>query len=110
MGAAEQPSVALWEPSKNQRVTKSPALQSAGAALSVNLLEIKERQKIAAAEENNPRFVLRAIPLLILYFFSGSPTQTTDLRPRETAVGFLICNILTVETSLWGCGQSDRTV
>jgi hypothetical protein len=45
MGAAEQPSVAVWEPSRNQRPTKFPPLQSAGAALSVNLLNIKERQK-----------------------------------------------------------------
>jgi hypothetical protein len=45
MSAAEQPSVAVEEPSRNQRVTKFPALQSAGAALSLNLLKIKERQK-----------------------------------------------------------------
>jgi hypothetical protein len=42
MGAVQQPSVAVWEPSRNQRVTKFLALQSAGAALSVNLLKIKE--------------------------------------------------------------------
>jgi len=39
LGAAEQPSVAVWEPSRNQRFTKSPSLQSAGAALSVNMLK-----------------------------------------------------------------------
>jgi hypothetical protein len=44
MGAAEQPSVALWEPPRNQRLTKFPALLSAGAALSVNLLKIKKQQ------------------------------------------------------------------
>jgi hypothetical protein len=76
--------------------------ESAGAALSVNVLKIKRAIKIAAAEEKNPRVVLSTIPLLILYFFSGSPTRINGLRPRETAVGFLFRNILTVETSLWG--------
>ena len=55
MGAAEQPSVAVWEPSRNQRLTKFPALQSAGAALSVNLLKIKERRKPRQLKKKFPR-------------------------------------------------------
>jgi hypothetical protein len=45
LGAAGQPSVAVRDPSRNQRPTKFPSLQSARAALSVNLLNIKERKK-----------------------------------------------------------------
>ena len=48
LGAAEQPSVAPREPSRNQRLTKFPVLQSAGAALSVNLWKIKERQQTSS--------------------------------------------------------------
>jgi hypothetical protein len=33
--------------------------------------------------------------------------QTNDLGPPETEAVFLFCNILTVGTSLWGCGPSD---
>jgi hypothetical protein len=46
LGAAEQPSGALWEPPRNQRLTKFPAL-------SVNLLKIKNKKaaKTAAAKE-----------------------------------------------------------
>src|SRR6266480_5421062 len=46
VGAAEQPSV--WEPSRNQRLTKFRALYSAGAALSVNSLKIKVRQQTSS--------------------------------------------------------------
>lgn len=96
-------------------IKKSASCELSGAAERRSsalgeLVENKRAAKIEAAEEKNPRVVLRTIPLLILYFFSGPPTQTNDLRPRETAVGFLFRNILTVETSLWGCGPSDRTL
>jgi hypothetical protein len=52
MGAAEQPSLAVGAPSRNQRVTRFPALESAVAALSVNLLKIKERQKSPQLKKN----------------------------------------------------------
>jgi len=66
LGAAEQPSVAVEEPSRIQRLTKFPALQSAGAALSVKLLNIKERQKPQQLKKKYPRVVLRTITLAIL--------------------------------------------
>jgi hypothetical protein len=69
MGAAEQPSIAEMHPLRNQRVTKFPALQSAGAELSVNLLNIKARQKTQKPQQlkkKYPRRVLRTVPLAIL--------------------------------------------
>ncbi|HTF23473.1 MAG TPA: IS66 family insertion sequence element accessory protein TnpB, partial [Candidatus Limnocylindria bacterium] len=53
LGAAEQSSVAVREPSRNQRLTKSPTMQNAGAALSVNLLKIQELQKPEATKEKS---------------------------------------------------------
>ena len=65
LGAAEQPSVAVEEPSRIQRLTKFPALQSAEAALSVKLLNIKERQKPKRPKKIF-RVFLRTLPLAIL--------------------------------------------
>jgi hypothetical protein len=55
MGAAEQPAVAIWEPARNHRLTRFPPLQSAEAALSVNLLKIKHRQKPKQLKKNLSR-------------------------------------------------------
>jgi hypothetical protein len=64
--AAGQLSVAVREPSRNQRPTKFPSLQSAGAALSVNLLNIKERQKTESTKEKSLAPFSRTVPLAIL--------------------------------------------
>jgi hypothetical protein len=53
MGAAEQPAVAIWEPARNHRLTRFPSLQSAEAALSVNLLKIKTSAKTKATKEKS---------------------------------------------------------
>jgi hypothetical protein len=90
LGAAGQPSVAVREPSRNQRPTKFPSLQSAGAALSVNLLNIKERQKPKQLKKNLSR---RSPHGSFTYFVTFSPdraTPTNDLRPAETVGGLRV--------------------
>ena len=104
--------VAVREPSRNQRPTISPSLQSAGAALSANLLNIKERQKPKQLKKNLSRRSPHGGPFG--YFVSFTPdraTPTNDLRPTETGAVFVFCNISTVETSNFtmGSGPSDRT-
>ncbi len=105
LGAAEQPSVAVEEPSRIQRLTKFPALQSAGAALSVKLLNIKERQKPKRPKKNLSRLSPHAP---FGYFVTFSPdratTPTNDLRPAETGAVYVFCNISTVETSNFTMG------
>jgi hypothetical protein len=71
LGAAEQPSVAEREPSRNQRPTKFPSLQSAGPALSVNLLNVKERQKPKQLKKSFASFSARSLWLFCNHL-SGS--------------------------------------
>jgi len=88
---------------------KFPALQSAGAALSLNLLNIRERQKPKQLKKNLSR---RSPHGLFGYFVTVSPdraTPTNDLRPAETGAIFVFCNISPGGTSLGGSGPSDRT-
>jgi hypothetical protein len=79
LGAAGQPSVAAREPSRNQRPTKFPALQSTGAALSVNFLNIKEWQKPKQLKKN----LSRRSPhgpfgyFVSVYFVTVSPDRAT---------------------------------
>jgi hypothetical protein len=89
MGAAQQPSVAVQEPSRNQRVMKFRALHSAARALAVNLLKIKERQKPQLLKKKIlASFSARSL-VTILETYSSDPTPTNDLRPPET--GAVIC-------------------
>jgi hypothetical protein len=55
LARAGQPAVAIWEPTRNHRLTRFPPLQSAEAALSVKLLKIKHRQKPKQLKKNLSR-------------------------------------------------------
>ena len=108
LGAAGQPSVAVRELSRNQRPTKFPSLQIAGAALSVNLLNTKEQQKPKQLKKNLSR---RSPHGPFGYFETFSPdraTPTNDLRPAETGAVFVFCNISTVETSNFTMGLGPK--
>src|ERR1700731_837527 len=75
VGCCRQRSVALWEPSRYQRLTKSPTLQSAGAALSVNLLKIKSGKNPKQVKKNPSR---RSPHGPIGYFVTFSPDLATQ--------------------------------
>jgi hypothetical protein len=77
MGAEEQPSVALWEPSRNERVTKFPALQIAGASLSVNLLKIKERKNRSSRRKKSSRRSSHDPFAYFVFFLRIAHKQTT---------------------------------
>jgi|HubBroStandDraft_6_1064221.scaffolds.fasta_scaffold1416299_1 hypothetical protein len=61
---------------RNQRPTKFPSLQSAGAALFVNLLNMKERQK---RNRNIFGVVLRTVPFVIF-----QNTKTDRFQPASS--------------------------
>ncbi len=84
-------------------------LQSTEAALSVNLLKIKEGQKPQRLKISSRRSPHDPFGYSVT-FSPDRATQTNDLRQPEPGAVFLFCSISTVETSLWGCGPSDRTL
>ena len=84
LGAAEQPSVAVLEPSRNQWLTKFRALYSAARVLSVNSVKIKERQEKILA-------LLSARPFcLFCNFFLPCFAETNDLKPSEIRAAFFV--------------------
>ena len=108
IGAAEQPSVAVRQPSKNQRLAKSPTLQSAGTALSVDLLNIKQRQKPKQLKKIFRVVLGLSAPSLCFVTFSPArATPTNDLRPTGTGAIFVLCNIFTVEAGSSEAPSSD---
>ena len=89
LGAAGQPSVAVREPSRNQRPTKFPSLQSAGAALSVNVLN----KRAAKPKQLKKNLSSRSPHGPFGYFVTFPPDRTTptnELKPAETGAVFRV--------------------
>src|SRR6266704_4767590 len=89
MGAAQQPSVAVWEPSRNQRLTRF-------RALAVNLLKIKESSQKASARQKRlrlsaPNTAERTRPSVQVNFIPSSQCGAEECR-RESPLGELSAN------------------
>jgi hypothetical protein len=98
------PATPYWVLESNFRLRIGTIEKSASYEISVNLLNIKERQKPKQLKKNLSRRSPRGLLGYFVTFWPDRATPTNALGPAETGAVLVFCDISTVETSNFTIG------